>query len=284
MSHRFGIFLNPGFPGNDEIRELLASWPRTDTLFSWHEQQEHLPGIEPLFPDSALAAGLSAIIVFGGDGTILRSAKFSLATEAPILGVNLGRLGFLTECGLRDAPKARDQLVYGKYSLQERMLLEVSLLRGGKELLHETALNDTVVFKGASARLIDLRLSCNRQFVLDTRCDGIVAASPTGSTAYSLSSGGPILSPEMEAMIVAPLNPHVLSVRPMVFAARDRIRFRLLNELEGTMLQIDGQNIHELHTDDEVLVTGSSRRISFVRLSNRTFYEVLRKKLHMGKR
>lgn len=282
MNHRFGVFVNPQSSCHQEVFDLLAHWPQTDTLYAWHEQQEVFPELPLLTPETASQAGLAAIFVFGGDGTILSSVKFALAADAPILGINVGRLGFLTECGLRDTPKARDQIVQNNYSLQERMLLDIGLRHEGQEVLHELALNDTVVFKGASARLIDLRLTCNRQFVLDTRCDGIVAASPTGSTAYSLSSGGPILSPVMEAIIVAPLNPHVLSVRPMVFAPRDRIGFKLLNELEGTVLQIDGHNVHNLHTGDEITVTASSRRMSFVRLSRRTFYEVLRKKLHMG--
>jgi NAD+ kinase len=282
MNHRFGVFVNPQSTCLQEVFDLLARWPKTDTLYIWHEQQEVFPELPLLTPETAPQAGLAAIFVFGGDGTILSSVKFALAADAPILGINVGRLGFLTECGLRETPKARDQIVLNNFILQERMLLDIVLRHDGQEVLHELALNDTVVFKGASARLIDLRLTCNRQFVLDTRCDGIVAASPTGSTAYSLSSGGPILSPVMEAMIVAPLNPHVLSVRPMVFAPRDRIGFKLLNELEGMVLQIDGHNVHSLHTGDDITVTASSRRMSFVRLSRRTFYEVLRKKLHMG--
>jgi NAD+ kinase len=285
MNQKLGVFVNPASSRLAAIHAFLAQWPREDELFGWAEQKDHLPsGMPVLDADSASGAGLSAILVFGGDGAILRSTPFSLAAEAPILGFNLGRLGFLTECALKDAPRARCQLIAGDYHVQERMLLDVEVQRAGRIVYSDIALNDAVVFKGASARLLDLRVYCNRKYVLETRCDGIVAASPTGSTAYSLSAGGPIMSPVMEALIVAPLNPHILSVRPMVFGPGDRIMFKLLNELEGTVLQLDGRNAFLLNSDDQVRVGGSRRRVSFIRLSERTFYEVLRKKLHMGKK
>jgi NAD+ kinase len=283
MTARFGVFINPESNRNPAIFEFLQGWPADDELYSWHEQASAIPSnLRVLTPETASGAELKAILVFGGDGTILRSVPFSLFANAPILGINLGRLGFLSECGLKEAPKAREQLVSGDYNVQKRMLLDVDLIRDGRRIFTDIALNDAVVFKGASARLIDIRVTCNQSTVVETRCDGIIAASPTGSTAYSLSAGGPILSPVMEAVIVAPLNPHILSVRPMVFGPGDRIAFHLINELEGTVLQLDGRNAHDLHTADEIRVSASARRVAFVRLSNRTFYEVLRKKLHMG--
>ncbi|HCX72863.1 MAG TPA: NAD(+) kinase, partial [Candidatus Cloacimonas sp.] len=226
---------------------------------------------------------LECILVFGGDGTILSAVEYSLQYNAPLLGINIGKLGFLSESNFKELEKSIENLKRNRYKIQKRMLLKVQLKRNKQILYVGRALNDAVINKGVISKLIDIKISSNRRFVLETRCDGILAATPTGSTAYSLSAGGPIVSPVMEAIVVAPLNPHVLSVRPMVFAASDKIKFKLVKGYQNSILQLDGKNSYELQDNDEIIITAAAEKVEFVKLSNKTFYQILRKKLHMGR-
>ena len=226
---------------------------------------------------------LDCILSFGGDGTFLKAMHLSLAKNAPLLGINIGKLGFLSDSSLHELEKSIDDLMKKKYKIQKRMLLKVSLRRKGEIIFSDLALNDAVIYKGETPRLANIKISSNKRFVLDTRCDGIIVASPTGSTAYSLSAGGPLLSPVMDAIIVSPLNPHILSVRPMVFSAADKLEFSVLElHFEG-VLQLDGSNVAKLQTGDEILVTSANRKVEIIKLTNKTFYQILRKKMHMGK-
>ncbi|KQC09100.1 MAG: NAD kinase, partial [Candidatus Cloacimonas sp. SDB] len=226
---------------------------------------------------------LECILIFGGDGTLLHAVELSLKYKSPLLGINLGKLGFLAESSLQELEKSIEDLKNNRYELQARLLLKVALKRKGKIIYSALALNDAVINKGELPKLIDIRVFSNRRFVMDTRCDGIIAATPTGSTAYSLSAGGPIISPLMNAIVVNPLNPHILSLRPIVFNASDIIQFRLRNTSEECLLQLDGKNVHILQEGDEVIVNAASSKIDFIKLTNKTFYQILRKKLHMGR-
>lgn len=282
---RFGVFFNPRSERIDQIFPVLENLRQNKDLrfFCITDQQEHLPSfIQPL-EKPAPQCNLDFWLVFGGDGTILRTVDFAMAAGIPILGVNLGRLGFLTECGLHELVHSVDSLLDGKYNILERMMLKIVLRRNGETIYRGTALNDAVIHKGTVPRLIDIRVHSNRRYVLETRCDGMIASTPTGTTAYSLSSGGPILSPVMEAIVFAPLNPHVLSVRPMVFHASDIIKFTMIRTFNGTLLQLDGRNVQTLRDKDEITISRANRKVQFIKLSNRTFYQILRKKLHMGK-
>lgn len=248
------------------------------------EQRELLPDFveshnleDPAFPV------LDAILVFGGDGTILRAKALALATGAPILGINLGYLGFLSETTLSEIQASLQTLLKGKYKILKRMLLSCRIKRQGGFIYSNLALNDAVIYKADTPRLITVRIYNNRKFVFETRCDGVIASTPTGSTAYSLAAGGPIMSPEMSAMVLAPLNPHLLSIRPMVFPAQDELMMRVGNLEQSAWLQVDGINCHSLEEGDELYITASDRSVSFIKLSNRGFYRILRNKLHLGK-
>lgn len=281
----FGIFFNPNYQDKKAIFDLLKQLYENKNLrfFKSEEQREVLPDfIRCLKKEKKVK--LDCIFVFGGDGTILKALNFSLKTKAPILGINLGKLGFLSESSLKELEKSIDDLKKNKFKVQARMLLKVILRRNKKVIFSSLALNDAVIYKGEAPKLIDVKISSNRRFVVETRCDGVIAATPTGSTAYSLSAGGPILSPIMDAIVVAPLNPHILSVRPMVFSSDDNIGFTIMNADHKILLQLDGQNRFELHKGDKILVTAASQKVDFIKLSNRTFYQILRKKLHMGKK
>ncbi|HPM00767.1 MAG TPA: NAD(+)/NADH kinase [Candidatus Cloacimonadota bacterium] len=223
------------------------------------------------------------ILVFGGDGTILRSLHYASNFHAPILGFNMGTLGFLTDCKINELIPSINMFINGKYQIEKRMLLDISVIRNNERIIHLPALNDAVIYKGELSKLITLKLFSNKRYVYETRCDGIITATPTGSTAYSMSSGGPIISPDMEAFVVNPLNPHVLSIRPMIFNAEDTLHFKLEEPHSSTVLQIDGVNVVQLLPKDKITIKRSTKKMCFIKLSHRTFYQILRKKLKMGK-
>ncbi|MCD4830037.1 MAG: NAD(+)/NADH kinase [Candidatus Cloacimonetes bacterium] len=283
---RLGLFFNPHYPQCEDIFSQLKALRVSHGLELWGLREQH--GILPGFIHQATLAetaglALEAIIVFGGDGTILRALHFSLEADAPLVGVNLGRLGFLSDARLPELEQVIINLRDKHYNIQERMLLNAVVKRDGEVVHEDLALNDAVIYKGLVPTLIDIRLYCNRRFVLETRCDGIIASTPTGSTAYSLSAGGPILSPVMDAFIVAPLNPHILSVRPMVFGADDHLGFRLRHADNCAVLQLDGRHVIDLQTNDMLHIRRASRKLRFIKLSSKTFYRILRHKLNMGK-
>ena len=222
------------------------------------------------------------ILCFGGDGTILRSLEYSIAYNAPVLGVNLGKLGFLSDTSLKELKQSIQFLINKKYCLESRMLLDVHVIREKKEIFRGLALNEAVLFKACNSKLINIKLYSNRHFVYETRSDGIVISTPTGSTAYSMSAGGPIISPAMQAIVATPLNPHILTIRPIIFAENDVLC--LESPIEQQMyLQTDGKSRCELHKSDKIIIKKASQTIKFVKLTQKTFYRILRKKLQMGK-
>jgi NAD+ kinase len=223
-------------------------------------------------------------VVIGGDGTLLSVARAAARRPRPILGVNLGGLGFLTETTLDEAEGMLADIIEGRYVLDRRMALDVTLVRAGRSLARHTVLNDVVINKGALARIIDLHLSIDRQFVTVLKADGVVVASPTGSTAYSLSAGGPIIHPQLEALVIAPICPHTLTMRPLVVPQGSRIEISLRSDESETYLTLDGQIGHPLKARDRVRVNRSGYSALMVRSRRTSFFEVLRHKLHWGER
>ena len=281
----FAICINPAFGDRTSLYKLLEELGSgSDIVFYGSAaDREVVPALVKPLPRKLVPHCIDCILVFGGDGTILKAKDLALQTEAPILGINLGYLGFLSESVLPEIFSSIDSLKQAKYRLLQRMLLTCRIKRKGELLTEDLALNDAVIHKAGSPGLIHIRIKAGGRYVFDTRCDGLVAATPTGSTAYSLSAGGPILAPEMKAIVMAPLNPHILSIRPMVFPATEHLTMKVYGLCEAAVLQVDGKSLHALEEGDEVLVTASHRCVSFIKLSNRTFYQILRKKLHLGK-
>jgi len=276
---KFGIFLNPHNAEKEKIFNLLK-----DLHFKYHLNLISLCKKDVILPDfisKNCDASPDIILVFGGDGTILRAKSFSIKYNAPMLGINTGNLGFLSEIAPDELGKSIEYLLNGKYKVQSRMMLKVYVKRDKEKIPLDDALNDVVIYKGVTPKLIDISLYSNGRSVVETRCDGLILSTPTGSTAYSLSAGGPILSPIMDAIVAAPLNPHVLTVRPMVFSSKDVLSVKVNPQ---SLIQIDGQNSFELKNGDKLFATASEKRVNFVKLGNRTFFQILRKKLHMGKK
>lgn len=282
----FGLFIHHKLRDSQRVFDLLDQLRQSYgySFIGDCEQEDLLPDFVKCYDwGSGKLPRIDAILVFGGDGTILRAKKLALATGAPMLGINLGYLGFLSETTLSEIQSSLETLVKGKYKLLTRMLLDARVQRNKENVYHGLALNDAVIYKAATPRLINVRLFNNKRYIFDARCDGFIASTPTGSTAYSLAAGGPIIAPEMNALILSPINPHLLSVRPMVFQAQDKLMMRVYNMDEPACLQIDGVNSLYLEEQDEMHITASHQTVSFIKLSQRSFYRILRTKLHLGK-
>jgi len=219
------------------------------------------------------------LLVLGGDGTILNGARLAAPQGMPLLGINLGQLGFLTEVDVPEIGKAFDDLLAGNYTVEERMMLEAAVYRGAERVAGFIGLNDAVISKGAFARLITLEMSINEEYVNTYRADGLIVAGPTGSTAYSLSAGGPLVAPGLELLIITPICPHALWSRPVVIGPDNAVSVSLLAVHGEAALTIDGQRGFPLRQHDVVVVRRSEHRARLIKLKNTSFFELLRRKL-----
>jgi NAD+ kinase len=230
---------------------------------------------------SQLRENVDIIIIFGGDGTFLHTAQHFFGSEIPLLGVNLGNLGFLTEIEIHELEKAFTYLLEEDYQVEKRMILESRIIKENNEIIKSQALNDIVLHRGAKPKLIKIDLFINEEIVHSYRADGIIIATPVGSTAYSLSAGGPIVNPQIRAIIVTPICPHTLYVRPMVIS--DRERLRIIASGESLMnVAADGRLNNTFSSGDQLLIEASSQDISLIKLPGRTFYTILHKKMRVG--
>ncbi|UCE87029.1 MAG: NAD(+)/NADH kinase [Deltaproteobacteria bacterium] len=231
-----------------------------------------------------LAASVDLIIVLGGDGSLLAVARKVGPRPVPILGVNLGTLGFLTEVTCDEVFTALEQILAGDFRTESRMRLEVCAERGGSELVRHLALNDVVLTKTALARMIDLDMHADGRTVTTYHSDGLIVSTPTGSTAYSLSAGGPILDPGLAAIVVTPICPHTLAQRPLVLPESSNIEIRVRSTGAAVQLTVDGQVGVELGEADLVRVRRSEHPVHLVVSPFRNYFEVLREKLRWGER
>jgi NAD+ kinase len=222
------------------------------------------------------------VIVLGGDGTLLSVARIFAATGTPILSVNLGSLGFLTEVRLAELYSTLEGWCKDCYQKDERSMLHAELWREGKEHSRYRALNDIVVTKGDIARMGDFAVELDGKLVARFRADGVIVSTPTGSTAYTLAANGPILTPDVDAMVVTPICPHLLTLRPIVVRGDAALTVRIEGIPNLALLTVDGQQAVELHRGDEVRCRRSSHTVKLVRLSEGSFFEALRNKLSWG--
>ena len=222
-------------------------------------------------------------IVVGGDGTLLHIAREIASQNIPLAGINLGRLGFLVDIPREDMDKILREILNGNYQQEERILLHASLSRAGKVIHSAEALNDVVVSKGELARLIEFETLVNDTHVNTARADGIIVATPTGSTAYALSANGPILAPELEAIALVPICPHTLSFRPLVISSQSCVCIRMLDSgQDNCYLSFDGQSAVRMQDGDTVDIEMAEHRVKLLRPINHSHYEVLRVKLGWG--
>ncbi len=232
----------------------------------------------------ALGEKIDILIVLGGDGTLLSAARALGGQRVPILAVNLGGLGFLTSVTLDELYPLLEQVLAGKHRTSERMMLDAEVVRDGRSAERQCALNDAVANKGAVARMLDFDLSVNGDAVGRYRADGIIVATPTGSTAYSLAAGGPIVDPDLDCFIITPICPHMLTNRPLVIPGTARVELDFAAADDPVYITLDGQIGFELKANDRVAITKSSKRVALIRPPSKTYFEVLRSKLRWGER
>ncbi len=229
--------------------------------------------------DGPLPDSIDCVIVLGGDGTLLSVARRAAQAGTPILGVNLGNLGFLTEVEPANLEKALWALVRGEYTIEERTMVQAQVTRAGRIVTSLAGLNDVVISKGAFARIISLDVFVNDEYYSTFPADGIIISSPTGSTAYSLSAGGPLISPNIDVMLVTPICPHTLFSRSLVIAGDDRVRVVVEAPHEEVAVTVDGQVGFRVESHDEIIVGRAPEVTRFVRLQAKSFYGTMRERL-----
>jgi len=287
---RIGIVTKHGL---EEARETLAAlevWLSVRASAVWSPESHALmpAGQRVVLDRDAMPDQVDLVLVLGGDGTLLAMANRvgRAACNIPILGVNFGSLGFLTEIRRAELYTSLEAVLHGSAEHDERMMLRVVTARVGREAEVRLLLNDVVFTRTALSRMIDLAITIGEQFVTLVRADGLIVASPTGSTAYNLSAGGPIVHPAMAAIVLTPIAPHTLTIRPIVIPAEREVRVRPAASNDGAEVYVtlDGQWGCPLGEGDEVAISRAARPLRLVRASERSYFEVLREKLKWGER
>jgi len=227
---------------------------------------------------AAIGAKADLAVVIGGDGTLLAAARNLVRHRVPVVGVNLGRVGFMTDIGHRDMQDGIGAILEGRYKVEERTLLDAEIFRGSESVLRTLALNESVVTKGAQGRLIEFELSLDGEFVYSLRADGVIVATPTGSTAYALSAQGPILHPAVPAFALVPLAPHTLSARPVSVSDRAVIEIHLKHAQEARA-HFDGLALADLQDGDRIVLKRSADSVRFVHPPGYRYFATLREKL-----
>ena len=222
------------------------------------------------------------LLVLGGDGTLLAAARVAAPLGIPILPINMGSLGFLTSFKLEEMYPALEETLAGRLPSSERVMLDVELEREGAVIERQTVLNEAVINKGALARMIDLELIIDAEFVCRYRVDGLIVATPTGSTAYSLSAGGPIVHPSVESWVITPICPHTLSDRPVVIRDSSAVEINLSASTESVFLTLDGQTGIPMQPADRVRMSRAAERLKLIQPQKKSYFEILHSKLKWG--
>ncbi|UCH92060.1 MAG: NAD(+)/NADH kinase [Nitrospirota bacterium] len=275
-----GILRKPSAPNMRQRVEQVQDWLRI------HQKTVLLDSLDmppsPSCPErQRIAKQADLLIVLGGDGTMLSGARLVEQRGIPILGVNMGGLGFLTEINFEDLPGALEKIFSGEYQLDARLMLSVQIRRAKQVIGTYSALNDVVVSKGHLVRMISTTVSLNDAFMTNMQSDGLIVSTATGSTAYSLSSNGPILDPGVDALLINPICPHTLSHRPFLAPSTVSISIKLTSQ-ESAMVTVDGQEGEEILRGDIVEIRASEHRTQLIRFPGRSYFEVLRTKLRWG--
>jgi NAD+ kinase len=279
---------------------LRAATPHLVEIGAWLEAR----GVEPVFETATaalmppgpgrrvsdkatLVSEVDMVVVLGGDGTLLSVADAigAAGSGIPMLGINFGSLGFLTEVTLPELYPSLESALSERANIENRMMLQSTTLRAGAAFAEHLALNDVVITKGARSRMIDLSVSVNGEFVTRVKADGLIVATPTGSTAYNLAAGGPIVQPNMDALLLTPIAPHTLTNRPIVIPADSAVRVQpLMEDRDEVHITFDGQAGFQLQTDDDIRICRAEQVLRLIRPSTRSYFEVLREKLKWGER
>ncbi|HHT9105662.1 MAG TPA: NAD(+)/NADH kinase [Candidatus Wujingus californicus] len=226
--------------------------------------------------------GAEIAVVFGGDGAILCTSRLLGKNQIPIVGIHMGRFGFLAELMEKNVCPSLEKIFTGTFSIRKRMLLLSRVERAGKIINESTGINDAVISRSSLSRLISIKLTINGESVATYRADGLIVSTPLGSTAHSLSAGGPLLTPDLNTFIIVPICPHTLTNRPLVVSGDVKIEMEVLSQLGSTGLTVDGQVFTELESGDKVKIERAAIEVQMIDTGARTFYGVLREKLNWG--
>ena len=257
-----------------KIRETITE---LEPLF---RKKSHLSVIDITDENELKNVSADLIFVFGGDGTILSASRKLNDKQIPLIGVHLGKFGFLAELTLQDINDSLERICSGEYVVSQRMLLTCKVIRS-KQVINETVgLNDAVISRTSLSRLISIKLYVNEKIVTTYSCDGLIVSTPAGTTAHSLSAGGPIVTPDMEAFAITPICPHTLSNRPLVVSGSSRIEMEQISESKGVGLTVDGQVYFDVNAGDRVVIEKAEKKLQLIDTQTRTFYDVLREKLN----
>ncbi|MGV8059278.1 MAG: NAD(+)/NADH kinase [Smithellaceae bacterium] len=239
-------------------------------------------GVRGGLPWENLARKAELVAVLGGDGTMLRTARYVAKYNVPIVGINMGSFGYLTEVNLNEMHSALELILRGDYLTEKRMMLDVSVRHGKTVITAGTVLNDVVINRGNLSRIIELETTINDKYLTTYKADGLIVSTPTGSTAYSLSAGGPIVYPEKDLIIINPICPHTLTNRPIIIPEDSDLHIRIWSTEKGATLTLDGQESYRINSGDVVTVRKSKYITKLVLSPHRSYWEILRSKLDWG--
>lgn len=258
----------------DDARSYLYA----ETLSNWLQQRKINVSLNKIDPN------LDMIIVLGGDGTLLHIAEKAARHAIPVLGINLGNLGFLTELTENETFKALERILAGELTIENRLMLKTRLMSNGQTTDFRYALNDVVITKNVLDRLLRLSTKADEEYITTYKADGLIFSSPTGSTAYNLSAGGPLVYPGLATITVTPICPFMLSSRPIILPAEKRIntRYDAVNDKERAQIIIDGQAFWEMRGQDELEIETAEHSLQLIVSSTRDYFTILRNKLHWG--
>jgi len=278
---RIGIIIKKNEPDAVSAVKHLLQWLRKkDFEFFIESEAASLLKMKG-YPRKEIPLKSDIIIVFGGDGTLLSAARLVGDLGVPILGVNLGGLGFITEVNRGEIRKEINKVLSGKYALEERIMLLADVYRGSRRVIRQNALNDIVLHKSALSRMFELDIVINGQYVSTVRADGLIVSTPTGSTAYSLSAGGPILYPTLESFLITPICPHTLTSRPIVLPDTFLLEAVIKNG-DNVYLTLDGQVGFPLKGNDRIVIKKADYKTKFAILHDKDYFRILKTKLKWG--
>ena len=280
---KIGVFCKPKAPSATDILGRLIPWLR--------KQNYHIfldTGTAAIINETSsyekreISQQADLLIVLGGDGTLLSVARAAHPHNIPILAVNLGSLGFLAEISIDELYPTLENILAGKFEIENRMLLNACIWRNGEKVEDHNVLNDVVINKGAVARIISLQVLVNGQYMTSYRADGLIIATPTGSTAYSLSAGGPIIHPSMHTLVLSPICPFTLTNRSILIPDQSIIQVKLAAEYDDVRVTLDGQEGYDMRAGDILEIKKTKTSLQLIRGPNKNYYQILRDKLHWG--
>jgi NAD+ kinase len=282
--HTIGIISRPRRSNLAAVVPPLLDWFRTRGIKVFYDTETAgaLNAPSTGLERDEVAKNSQLLLVLGGDGTLLAAARVAAPLGIPILPINMGSLGFLTSFKLEEMYPALEETLAGRLPSSERVMLDVELEREGQVVERQTVLNEAVINKGALARMIEVELLIDAEFICRYRVDGLIVATPTGSTAYSLSAGGPIVHPSVESWIITPICPHTLSDRPVVIRDSSAVEVDLSAGTESVFLTLDGQTGIPMQPADRVRMTRAAERLKLIQPQKKSYFEILHSKLKWG--